>query len=87
MSGTTLFRESATFGLTFKNEYRQQIGDLLKEDLYEKINSPAVFKDGKKLLEAFDGFVIVTVSKHFPIGETALPKYLDMDQLFISEEW
>ena len=61
------------------------IADLIIDDLFERINFLEVSRDGQKLLEAFDGFVIVTLSKNFPLAGTALLQYLDQDLLFVSE--
>ena len=87
MSGIPLIKEPAAIGLIFKNEYRKQIADLAKDNLHEFINFLEVLEGGRKLLEAFDGFVIVTISKDFDINSTILPKYLDRDLLYISDEW
>jgi hypothetical protein len=87
LNGIQIISEAATHGLHFKNEFRQQIADLVKDDLFEGINFLEVVKEGEKLLEAFDGFVIVTISKNFDIKETALPKYLNMDLLYVADNW
>jgi len=87
LSGLPLVTEPATIGLTFRGAFRRQIADLANDNLYESINFLEVSQDGQKLLEAFDGFVIVTLSKNFPLAGTALSQYLDQDLLFVSDNW
>ena len=87
LAGIPLIKEVATIGLAFKNEYRKQIADLVEGDLHERINFLQVFQDGKKLLEAFDGFVIVTLSKNFVLQGTSLHNYLNSDFLYVSDNW
>ena len=74
-------------GIAFRDAFRSQISDLIVDDLFERINFLEVSQNGQKLLEAFDGFVIVTLSKNFPLAGTALSQYLDHDLLFVSEIW
>lgn len=87
LSGITLVKEPATIGLTFTNIFREQIAALAHKNLQEHINFLQVFEHGQKLVEAFDGFAIVTLSKHFAFAGTALAQYLDQDLLYISDEW
>jgi len=87
IKGIPFIREAGVIKILFKSEYRDQIAGLAKDDLYEHINFLEVLQDGKKLLEAFDGFVIVSISKDFVITATVLPKYLDMDLLYVSDNW
>jgi hypothetical protein len=86
LSGLPLVTEPATIGLTFWG-LRRQIADLANDELYESINFLEVSQSGQKLLEAFDGFIIITLSKHFPLAGTALTQYLNQDLLFISDNW
>jgi hypothetical protein len=87
MMGIPFFRESTNIELTFKDEFRDQLATLAKNNRYEYINFLQVFQNGKKILEAFDGFVIVTISKGFSIKGASLSKYLDKDLLYISDDW
>lgn len=87
LNGIPLIDEQATIGLSFSYDLREQITELAANDLYERINFLEIFKDGCKLLEAFDGFVIVTISKNFPLVGTKLFHYLNQDLLFVSETW
>jgi len=82
-----LSKEGPCVQLNFKNEFRNQFIGLSDGELYEHINYFGVFQESKKLVEAFDGFVIVIVSKDFRINHTALPKYLNNDLLCISDDW
>src|SRR5258706_1936468 len=85
--GIPLVTEPATIGIAFRDAFRSQIACLTNDDLFERINFLEVSQDGQKLLEAFDGFVIVTLSKNFPLAGTALSQYLDQDLLFVSDNW
>jgi hypothetical protein len=87
IKGIPFVRETTVIKILFENKYRNQIAGLAKDDLYERINFLEIFQSGKKLLEAFDGFVMVSISKDFNITATALPKYLDMDLLYVSDNW
>jgi hypothetical protein len=87
LRGIPLVTEPATIGMAFRDAFRPQITGLIIDDLFEHINFLEVTQDGQKLLEAFDGFVIVTLSKNFPLAGTALSQYLDQDLLFVSEIW
>jgi len=87
LSGVPLVTEPATIGMDFKEAYRQPVADLVNGDLFESINFLEVSLDDVKLLEAFDGFVIVTVSKTFPLAGTNLTQYLDQDWLYVSDNW
>jgi hypothetical protein len=85
--GIPLVTERATIGIAFRDAFRSQIAGLTIDDLFERINFLEVSQNGQKLLEAFDGFVIVTLSKSFPLAGTALSQYLDQDLLFVSDNW
>ena len=87
LRGIPLVMEPATIGIAFRDAFRSQIAGLIIDDLFERINFLEVSQDGQKLLEAFDGFVIVTLSKNFPLAGTALSQYLDQDLLFVSDNW
>ena len=87
MRGIPLVTEPATIGIAFRDAFRSQIAGLIIDDLFERINYLEVSQDGHKLLEAFDGFEIVTLSKNFSLAGTALLQYLDQDLLFVSEIW
>ena len=87
IKGIPYVDEPPVIKINFQDHFRKQISELANNDLYECINDLEIFENGKRLLEAFDGFVIVTVSKGFKIEGTDLPKYLDSDLLFISDVW
>jgi hypothetical protein len=87
IKGIPYVNELSVFKINFQENFRKQISELANNNLYECINDLEIFENGKKLLEAFDGFVIVTLSKDFKIEGTALPKYLNNDILFISDVW
>jgi hypothetical protein len=73
--------------LTLKEEYRRKVAAISVNDLHELIQEARVLWEGRKIFEAFDGFVIGTVSKYFDIVGTPLIKHLGQDILFISSEW
>ena len=87
LCGIPLVTEAATIGLDFQDTFRSQIAGLTIDDLFESINFLDVSQNGHKLLEAFDGFMIVTLSKNFPLAGPALSQYLDQDLLFVSDTW
>ena len=87
LRGMPLVTEQATIGIAFKDAFRSQIAKLITDNLFEHINFLEVSQDGQKLLEAFDGFVIVTLSKNFPLAGTSLSQYLDQDLLYVSDTW
>jgi len=87
MTGIPYTRESINIELKFNFEFRDQILRLAQDDLYQFINFLEVSLDGKKLVEAYDGFVMVTLSKDFDISKTSLPKHIDTDGLYISDSW
>lgn len=87
MHDIPITRNSDNIDLKFNSQYRDQISKLAERDLYRAINWFEVRENGKKLVEAFDGFVIVTVSKDFDISKTSLPRYLDDDILFVADDW
>lgn len=87
LDGIPMSRNSTDIDFTFIEEHRARIIELANDDLFECINMLIVYKDSVQLLEAFDGFVIVTLSKSFDITATNLEKYLDNDLLFISDDW
>jgi len=87
LRGIPRVTEPATIGIDFRETFRSQIADLINDDIFERINFLEVSQDGQKLLEAFDGFLMVTLSKNFQLAGTALSQYLDQDLLFVSEIW
>jgi hypothetical protein len=87
IKGIPYVKELSVFKIDFQESYRKQLSELANNNLYECINDLEIFEKGKKLLEAYDGFVIVTVSKDFKIEGTHLQKYLNNDLLFISDVW
>ena len=87
IKGIPVVNESSVFKIDFQDLYRKQLSDLANDNLFECINDFEVRETGKKILEAYDGFVIVTLSRDFKIERTRLSKYLNNDLLFISDEW
>jgi hypothetical protein len=87
IKGIPYIDELSVVKINFQDHFRKQISELANNNLYECINDLEIFENGKKLLEAFDGFVIVTVSKNFNMEDTNLSKYLNNDLLFISDVW
>lgn len=87
LRGIPLMTEPAMIGIAFRDAFRSQIAGLIIDDVFERINFLKVSQNGLKLLEAFDGFEIVTLSKNFSLAGTALSQYLDQDLLYVSETW
>src|SRR4051812_18103128 len=73
--------------LVLKEENRKRLAEIAINDVHEYVQQLKIFWKGEKIFEAYDGFVIGTVSKHFDISKTALLNHLDQDILFISSEW
>jgi hypothetical protein len=73
--------------LELKEEYRRKVSAISVNDVHELIQEARVFWEGRKIFEAYDGFVIGTVSKFYDINGTALEKHLGQDILYISSEW
>jgi hypothetical protein len=63
------------------------LADISINDIHEFIQNVEIVWQGRKIFEAYDGFVIGTVSKHFDIAKTALESHLNQDILFISSKW
>jgi hypothetical protein len=73
--------------ILLKDAYRSMLADISSNDLHECIHQVKIFWKQKKIFEAYDGFVIGTVSENFDLAGTALEDHLDQDILFISSEW
>ena len=70
-----------------KEEYREILASIPKNDLHELVSNLEVWDDNKKIFEAFDGFEIGTISKEFEINGTPLEHHLNQDILYISRKW
>jgi hypothetical protein len=73
--------------LILKEEYKKKLVALSVDDLYEHIQEVKVFWEGRKIFEAYDGFVIGTLSRYYDITGTVLVKHLGQDILYVSSEW
>ena len=73
--------------LILKEEYRKKVAAISVNDVHELIQEVRIYWEGRKIFEAYDGFVIGTVSKFYDINGTALEKHLGQDILYISSDW
>ena len=63
IKGVRYERKGISVNFILLNEYREQLISLTEKDLHEVIQRASVFWNGQKIFEAFDGFVIGTLSK------------------------
>jgi hypothetical protein len=68
-------------------EHREKVASLSLLDLHEFIQQATVFWQGRKIFDAYDGFVMNIVSRDFEIKDTPLAKHMNQDILFVSSEW
>jgi hypothetical protein len=67
--------------------HREKIQSLVAMELHELIQRAKVIWEGRKIFEAYDGFIMNTVSKYFDIKNSPMESYLNQDILFISSVW
>ena len=87
LDGIPINKNSTDIDFTFTEDHRSKIIGLANADLFQCINMLMVYQGTAKLLEAFDGFVIVILSKSFDVTTTNLEKYLNNDLLYVSDDW
>jgi hypothetical protein len=87
IKGVPIEIETIYVKLILREEFRQIVAAISANEIYERVQELQIFFGGQKIFEAYDGFVIGTVSKFYEISGTNLAKHLNKDILYISSDW